>query len=158
MRLLVKNTIDITDIAPIINLQQNGAIHDFETIRKIPSFQRVMEIIEQNIPEKPIWSAPSYFRIENRKKGHPPHYDGCTLDMQPNHMNWCRYSTIVGLSPDWIGGTLVFENPHQEINKEIYRSALIYSSAIDNDPQLHYRTQQNGDRYVLLIFLATERN
>jgi len=54
MRLLVKNTIDITDIAPIINLQQNGAIHDFETVRKIPSFPRVMEIIEQNIPAKPI--------------------------------------------------------------------------------------------------------
>jgi len=114
-----------------------------------------MELVEQTIEGQPLWCKPSYFRVENLKRAHPFHYDGCTLEFEPNHMAWCRYSAVSVLTKDFTGGALRFKNPDLELNKEIYKSTIIYSSNIDNDPQLHSRDAHDGNRYALLMFLAT---
>lgn len=157
MRHFVKDTVSEQDALKLVDFQSNQSRHDFDEIAsQVPSFKRLMDLIEDILPEKPIWNAPSYFRIENRPKLHHQHYDGCTLDMKPNHMAWCRYSAVSVLTDGWTDGTLRFHNPVEELNQELYLSTIVYSSAADNDPQLHERENHDGSRYALLIFLATE--
>ena len=156
MRILATDIIDATDLDDLLELQQSKARHDFGEASQIPSFRALLERIEECIPEKPIWDAPSYYRVETRVKAHSKHYDGCTLTGLPNHMSWCRYSAVSVLTEKFEGGTLRFHNPILELTDDLYCNAMIYSSGADNDPQLHEREAHNGDRVALLLFIATE--
>lgn len=157
MRRFFEDTILESDVEALLSLEQTDKRQDFVSSMSIPSFKRICDVVEQSITEKPIWGKPSYYRIENRAKAHLQHYDGCKMDMSPNHMSWCRYSAVSVLTKDWEGGELVFHNPHNIYHNELYLSTVVYSSAADNDPQLHERKAHDGSRYALLMFLATEK-
>ena len=157
MQRFFEDTISESDVEALLFLERTEKRQDFISSMAIPSFKRICDIIEQNIPEKPIWGKPSYYRIENRHKAHPKHYDGCRLDMTPNHMSWCRYSAVSVLTKGWKDGELIFHNPHNIYHDELYLSTVLYSSASDNNPQLHERRAHDGSRYALLMFLAMER-
>jgi len=155
MRKWIENTITDSDVESLLGLEQNKKRHDFSSI-SIPSFTHLCSVIEDSIPEKVIWGKPSYYRIENRPKDHPKHYDGCTIDGAKNHMSWCRYTAVSILTTGWEGGELIFHNPHQTYHHDLYLGTVVYSSASNNNPQLHERKAHNGSRYALLMFLATE--
>lgn len=159
MRKLFKKTIEEDDITSLLSLQSHNSRHDFIEIgKKIPSFQRIMDVIESSISEIPKWKFPSYFRIENRQKAHPIHYDGCKLDFTPNHMSWCRYSAVSLLTNNFENGTLRFFDPIEEFETDLYLNTIVYSSHSTNKPQKHERDKHLGNRFVLLMFIATEKS
>jgi hypothetical protein len=67
----------------LLDLERRDKRHDFDVAMEIPSFKALMDKIEEEIPESPIWMAPSYYRVERRLKAHPLHFDGCKLDGSP---------------------------------------------------------------------------
>ena len=77
MRVFHTDVIDEEDLQSLLDLECHKARSDFDKASEIPSFKALMDTIESSIPEKPIWSHPSYFRIESRSKKHPLHFDGC---------------------------------------------------------------------------------
>lgn len=129
---------------------------DFTSALKIPAFERLINLIQDQVPETLKLQNPSYYTVENRPKAHPAHYDGCTLTLQPNHMPWCQYSAVALLSDTFDGGELRFFDPAESFDNSFYRSVVVYSSGANNDPQLHERDSFVGTRDALLIFLATE--
>ena len=122
--------------------------------RPIPE---LVEIISAPAPVDP--AGDSYWRVETRAKGHPPHYDGCQLDKSPNHMPWCSWSAVSLLTPpaEFTGGEFKFHDPEEVYRDDLYKSLLVYSSGAQNNPQLHEATpHQDGDRTVLLMFMSTK--
>ena len=156
MRVFHTDIIDPRDLQSLLELERHEKRHDFNVAMEIPSFKALTDKIESEIPEKPIWGQPSYYRVERRPDGHRLHFDGCKLDGSPNHMSWCRYSAVSVLTEDWEEGTLRFHNPPLELGNGLYRSVVIYSSGADNEPQAHERDPVQGDRAALLLFIATE--
>tara|TARA_R100001594_G_scaffold149492_2_gene207459 strand:- start:1680 stop:2177 length:498 start_codon:yes stop_codon:yes gene_type:complete len=123
----------------------------------IPPMPEVCEIISQHIPIK--IGPRSYFRIETRPKGHPRHYDGCKLDLSPNHMPWCNWSAVSLLTPPdrFSGGEFMFHDPEEVYKESLYRSLLLYSSGATNNPQLHEAAPHtDGRRTMLLMFFEGE--
>jgi hypothetical protein len=157
MRKFVSDVIAPEDLGALLDLELNQKRHDFDVAKQIPSFANLMKLIEEQVPKKVIWDAPSYYRIESRSKAHSLHFDGCRLDGTPNHMSWCDYTAVSVLTTDWNGGTLRLHNPVMELGKELYRSVIVFSSGSDNDPQAHERDKHDGKRVALLLFLATEK-
>jgi hypothetical protein len=109
-----------------------------------------------------ILSAPSYWRVETRPKGHKWHYDGCKEEngeLVDNHMAWCRIGTSALLSnPDsFTGGELKFLIDDQEvIVHNHYLSGVMYSAGKHDKPLKHKVEPHKGDRTVLLMFFATK--
>lgn len=160
MRTLIEGIIDPEDIKSLKLLRQALPLHNFtEIAEEIPSFARLVEYLDTYLPEKPIWRKPSYFRICSRSMAFEKHYDGVMLDGKTkNHMPWCRYSVISDLSKGYRGGSLRLYNPKEVFKKSLYCSALVFSSAADNEPQLHSRDKHDGKRSALLMFLATKNS
>ena len=109
-----------------------------------------------------ILSAPSYWRIETRPKGHDWHYDGCKEEngtLVDNHMAWCKLGTSILLSdPDsFTGGELKFLIDDQEvIVHNHYLSGVMYSAGKNDKPLKHKVEPHKGKRTVLLMFFATK--
>ena len=86
---------------------------------------------------------PAYCVVERKPEGHDWHTDKGNRD----HMEWCRYSASVGLSPpsDYTGGCFYTrDEPHQH-----YLDMLLYSSDVEHRVDPH-----EGDRRVLLMFFG----
>ncbi len=158
MRIFCMNILGEDDLNALLDLERRDKRHDFDVAMEIPSFKALMDKIEEEIPESPIWMAPSYYRVERRLKAHPLHFDGCKLDGSPNHMSWCRYSAVSVLTESWDEGTLRFYDPLLELGSNLYRSLIMNSSGADNLPQAHERDAVIGDRAALLLFIATKES
>lgn len=123
-----------------------------------PGVDKIVNIIKEHAP---ISTDGGYFIIENTKEGHDKHYDGCELDLQPNHMDWCAYSASILLTDasTFEGGTFHFYEPEESHREDHYRSLVLYSSAAHNDPQMHSVTpHKNGNRTVLLMFFPEDKD
>jgi hypothetical protein len=158
MRIFHQDIIEEIDFGNLLSLEMSKKRHDFDVAMGIPSFKAIMDKIEEDIPETPIWGFPSYYRVERRLKAHALHFDGCKLDGSPNHMSWCRYSAVSVLTESWDKGTLRFYDPLLELGSNLYRSLIVYSSGADNSPQAHERDEVIGDRAALLLFIATKES
>tara|TARA_R100001594_G_scaffold134367_1_gene175500 strand:+ start:252 stop:725 length:474 start_codon:yes stop_codon:yes gene_type:complete len=113
----------------------------------------LVDIVKQYAPINP--GGKSYINVECMPRGHDKHYDGCKLDLTPNHMPWCQYSAVSLLSDprEFEGGMFRFYDPDVAYREELFRNLLIYSSGADNDPQLHSaESHHSGERWMLLMF------
>lgn len=128
---------------------------------------RLVRDIEEMAGVALVLKAPSYWSVESRPQGHPPHYDGCTEGkdggMIDNHMPWCRYSGSVLLTDPSLfeGGVLRFSNDGEEHKRDALCGLVAFSSGKDNQPQRHEVTPSrpvaDGEqRVALLLFLAEE--
>jgi len=115
----------------------------------------IAEIVKQHAPVR--IGGQSYWNLESRSKGHLWHFDGCTSNLTPNHMPWCRYSAVTLLTAPWTfeGGAFMWEDgdQHGKIKDELFGSIFVYSSAADNSPLWHQATPHNGgERWMFLMF------
>ncbi len=123
-----------------------------------PVLTKITDKIKENAP---IDTDGSYFIIEIRGEGHPPHYDGCKEDLTPNHMAWCAYSASVLLTDPstFEGGTFRFYDPDESRREGLHLSLTLYSSGAHNDPQLHSADPHTkGNRTILLMFFREATN
>ena len=124
-----------------------------------PPLERIFTALRNELPDAGF-TAPGYVRVECRSKGHPPHYDGCQEvdgELADNHMAWCHYGCSVLLSDpeSFAGGTFHYPEHDIKLREEHYLSASVHSAGKDNTPELHaIDPHKNGERWVLLIFLA----
>ena len=138
---------------------RNARYYDFTSD---PIIYNIAKAYQKKVDKGIKLHKPSYWRVENRIKGHDWHYDGCKDvkgKLVDNHMPWCRYGTTVLLSdPEKIkGGELSYKDGDKEItipHRLHYRSAMVYTGGKDNDPVLHKVTPHSG-RFVLLMFFGT---
>ena len=155
MRTLIPNAISKENIGAILSCYpSNCRIEDRWTD------EAIKDLVEQIKEHAPILAGgKSYFRVETQAQGHPPHYDGCTQDLQPNHMSWCAYSAVMLLTDpeSFKGGEFQFLEPDERHRGDLYGSLLIYSSGAHNDPQLHLSTPHRwGERTMLLMFFEED--
>lgn len=155
--------LDIVNLDEVQNLKDMGKsqarTNDFsnEIIQKIA--KRYQSAVDD---QELILSAPSYWRIETRPKGHDWHYDGCKEEngtLVDNHMAWCKLGTSALLSdPDsFTGGELKFLIDDQEvIVHNHYLSGVMYSAGKYDKPLKHKVEPHKGNRTVLLMFFATK--
>ena len=115
----------------------------------------IAEVVKQHASVR--IGGQSYWSLEAKHKGYDWHYDGCTPDLGPNHMAWCRYTAVTLLSDPstFKGGEFMWEggDRHGKMKEELFGSIFIYSSGADNDPLWHRATPHNGgERWMFLMF------
>jgi len=144
---------DLMDMTP-----KNQSINSFSN--KI--VQKVANTYQSKIKDRTfILEGPSYWRVENRPKGHKWHYDGCKDsggELVDNHMPWCRIGTTALLTPhdQFTGGELSFKQAGKEFQiKDHYLNGVMYSAGKDDNPSMHKVEKHSGKRTVLLMFFAT---
>lgn len=150
MRTLLKDILTPEDIEFFLGVPNTSPKQDLDH----PRVHRLHKLIEAETGET---LSQGYWRTEKKPDGHPWHYDGCTLDLEPNHMAWCRYSCSILLTDpnDFTGGVLELTDPDESFKDNMQGSGVLFSSAADNDPVLHRATPSRGHRAVLLIFLGS---
>ena len=91
---------------------------------------------------------PSNVKVESRPKGHPWHLDTGTS----GHMAWCRYTARVLLDhpSKFEGGGYYFKDDPQTPLFH-HNDLILYDQSPENE---HYVASHNGQRRVLLMFLA----
>jgi len=94
--------------------------------------------------------APAYARVEQRKQGHPWHFDTGTK----GHMPWVRYTAGVLLVPaDTFGGGGFYFRDAPEEPLFPYLDLNTWDGAPENE---HCVASNSGERVVLLMFFRGE--
>ena len=160
MKKLISDVLDQDQVDAILELRKNFSGPTYGPW--VSELEPVLTEIEKHLD---IDFSTGYWNIEQSIKGHKWHYDGCTLEFEPNHMAWCTHSAVMLLTPPdsfkdgefrYVDKDSSKENPkiHRD---DLYKSLLLYSSGADNDPLLHMATPgTDGKRITLLIFLKAK--
>ena len=160
MKTLIPNVLTDEMVETLISSRRNDNIKNQWDL--FP-FSEIVSAVQTYAPVKA--GGQSYWRVERKSEGHKWHYDGCTLDLEDNHMSWCKYSAV-GLLSDpssFQGGEFLYADEESDMETpkshrdELYKSLLVYSSGAENEPLLHSANpHRGGDRWMLLMFFEGE--
>jgi hypothetical protein len=132
-----------------------------ESLTDHPVVHRILKFIHDNYSEKASLDAPSMLRTEDCLKGHKMHddrgrdysSDNRALFPTTGHMEWCKHSASVLLSPasEFTGGRFFYEDEDApSIAPEDQYLTLCYHT----NEERHAVEGHEGERVVLLLFLC----
>ena len=114
-----------------------------------PVIARQIDLIRKTFPDVDT-TGRAYCRVEQRRQGHPWHFDTGTN----GHMTWCYVTGRVLLSDpdsDFEGGGYYFR--HDPTTAVFGYLDLVFYTSADNE---HFVASHSGERRVLLMFLERQ--